>query len=165
MPRDVVIRSIRESDAPSIHAVALESWRHTYHNIFDKQLIENFVNKKYAVEAIASLFPLIQSGTIFFHVAEHKSKIIGFCNIGVNEQSAELYRIYMLPAFIGQGIGRRLLDLGEAFVKEHGIDSYFCLVHKDNEIGKRFYINSGFQHIPEQDKDDEWFMEKGLSAK
>lgn len=165
MPRDVVIRSIRESDAPSIHAVALESWRHTYHTIFDQQLIENFVNNNYALESILSLLPRIQSGAMFFHVAEHESKIIGFCNIGVNEQSAELYRIYLLPTFIGQGIGRRLLDHGEAFVTEHGIDSYFCFVHKDNEIGKRFYLHSGFKHIPEKDKDVEWFMEKGLSVK
>jgi len=163
MLNDVVIRPIKESDAPSIHAVALEAWRHTYRTIFDQQFIENFVNRNYAPEAILSLFPRIQSGAMFFHVAEYESKVIGFCNIGINKQSAELYRIYLLPVFIGQGIGRRFLELGEVFVGEHGIDSYFCFVHKNNEIGKQFYLNSGFKHISEKDKEDEWFMEKRLS--
>ena len=76
----------------------------------------------------------------------------------------KLYRIYLLPDYIGQGLGRRLLERGETFLLEHGINTYFCFVHKDNEMGKRFYIRSGFQHIPEKDHDDEWNMEKNLAS-
>jgi len=141
----------------------LEAWRHTYSMIFDQQFIEDFVNRHYAPKATLSLFPRIRSGSMFFHIAECASKVIGFCNIGINKQSAELYRIYLLPAFMGQGIGQRFLELGETFVVEHGLDSYFCFVHKNNEFGKRFYFRSGFKHISEKDKDDEWFMEKSLS--
>lgn len=162
MPKDVIVRPLQESDAPKIHAVALEAWQHTYHKIFDQEFIENFVNRNYSEEAITSLFPRIQSGSMIFHVAEHRSKIIGFCNLGINNQSSELYRIYLLPAFIGQGIGQEMLELCETFVIENGINSYFCFVHKDNEIGKRFYIKSGFRHVFEKDKEDEWFMEKTI---
>ena len=164
MLNDVAIRPIRESDALAIYTVALEAWRYTYRTIFDQQFIENFVNRNYAPEAILSLFPRIQSSSMFFHVAEYESKVIGFCHIGINQQSAELYRIYLLPAFIVQGIGQRFLELGEAFIVEHGIDSYSCFVHKNNEIGKGFYLHSGFKHISEKDKEDEWFMEKRLST-
>lgn len=160
MSKDVIVRPLQESDASKIHAVALEAWQYTYRTIFDQQFIENFVNRNYAEGAIASLFPRIQSGSMCFDVAEHRSRIIGFCNLGINDQSAELYRIYLLPAFIGQGIGQKMLELCESFVTEHGINSYFCFVHKDNEIGKRFYLKSGFRHILEKDKEEEWFMEK-----
>jgi diamine N-acetyltransferase len=163
MLSDVVIRPVRESDASDIYTVALEAWRYTYHMIFGREFIEDFVNQHYAPKAILSLFSQIQSGSMFFYIAEYEAKIIGFCNIGINQQSAVLYRIYLLPAFIGQGIGKRFLELGEAFVAEHGIDSYSCFVHKDNHIGKRFYLRAGFKHIFEQDKNDEWFMEKRLS--
>jgi ribosomal protein S18 acetylase RimI-like enzyme len=124
MSKDVIVRPLQESDAPKIHAVALEAWQYTYRMIFDQQFIENFVKRNYAEEAIASLFRRIQSGSMFFDVAEYESRIIGFCNIGINNQSAELYRIYLLPAFIGQGIGQKMLELCEAFVIEHGINSY-----------------------------------------
>ncbi len=160
---DVVFREIREADASSIHAVALEAWRYTYDGIFDQHFIENFVNRNYSKEAILSLIPQIKSGSMFFSVAQYGSKVIGFCNIGIAKQSAQLYRIYILPDFIGQGIGQKFLELGETFVVAHGLDSYFCYVHKNNEIGKQFYLKSRFRHIFIKDKDDEWFMEKKLS--
>lgn len=162
MLKDVIYRPIRKADTPGIHAMAFESWQYTYSNIFDQQYIQNFVDENYSSEAIASLLPQIQSGLMFFHVAEYKSKIIGFCNIGFTKNSAEIYRIYLLPTFIGQGIGYKLLEYGEAFVLEHGIKSIFCFVNKNNEIGKRFYLNSSFKHIQEKDKDDEWYMVKEL---
>jgi ribosomal protein S18 acetylase RimI-like enzyme len=161
---DVVIRPIRESDAPDIHRVALDAWRHTYRTIFDSQFIEDFVNRNYAPEAILRSFSGMQAGSVFFYVAEHASRVIGFCHIGIHSKGAELYRIYLLPEYIGQGLGRRFLERGEAFVAEHGLDSLACFVHKDNEIGKRFYLNSGFKHIAERDKGDEWFMQKRLSG-
>ena len=163
MSKDIVFRSIRKTDASNVQAVALESWRFTYGTIFGQQFIETFIDKYYAPEAILALFPHIQEGSMFFYVAETEQKVIGFCNIGIQHQNAQLYGIYLLPSFIGQGIGRRLLELGEAFVMERGIGSYFCFVHKDNEIGKRFYFTSGFEHISQKDKEDEWFMEKRLS--
>ena len=161
---DVTIRPIRESDTLSIRAVALEAWNYTYRDIFDQQFIEQFVNQNYAPERILSLLPLLQSGTLSFHVAEYESKVVGFCNIGIDRQTAELYRIYLLPEYIGHGIGRRLLERGEEFLREHGIITYYCFVHKDNELGKRFYFRSGFYHVPEKDHDNEWYMEKKLTA-
>jgi ribosomal protein S18 acetylase RimI-like enzyme len=163
MQKNIILRPIRESDAPNIRAVALEAWQYTYRNIFDKQFIENFVNRNYAPERILALFPRLQSGTMDFNVAEDESKIIGFCNIGIDGQVAELYRIYLLPAYIGQRLGQRLLELGEKYLVEHGISTYSCFVHKENEIGKRFYLRSGFQHIAEKDQDDEWYMQKKVS--
>ena len=162
MCKDVIIRPITESDAPNMHPVALQAWQYTYRHIFDPQFIENFVNRNYASERILSLFPRLQAGTMCFHIAEHESRIVGFCNIGIDQPTSELYRIYLRPNYIGKGLGRNLLASGETFLLEHGINSYFCFVHKDNEIGKRFYVRSGFQHIPERDQDYEWYMEKKL---
>jgi ribosomal protein S18 acetylase RimI-like enzyme len=158
-----MIRSITETDVPNIHAVALEAWNHTYRNIFEQPFMDNFVDQYYAPEAILSLFPRIQSGTMCFYVAEYESNVIGFYNIGIDQRIAELYRIYLLPVYIGRGVGQKLLGLGEKFLLEHGIHTYFCYVHKDNETGKHFYFRSAFQYVPEKDHDDEWYMEKRLA--
>jgi ribosomal protein S18 acetylase RimI-like enzyme len=163
MPDDVLIRPVREADLQSIQAVALEAWQYTYHNIFDEQFIEKFVNQNYAPEATMALFPYLQAGTICFDVAEYESRVIGYCHIGIHEQTAQLYRIYLLPAYIGQGIGKKLLRRGESFLLGHRINTYSCFVHQDNEIGKRFYSRAGFQHIPEKDRDDEWYMQKRIA--
>lgn len=162
MPNNIIIRSLEEEDASNIHAVALEAWIYTYRLIFESQFIEEFVGKNYSPKAILSLFPRLKSQTMSFDVAERESKIIGFCNIGIHEQTAELYRIYLLPNYIGQGIGQRLLQHGEKFIAEKNINSYHCFVHSKNEIGKGFYLRSGLQHVPEKDQTDEWFMEKNF---
>ncbi len=159
---EIVYRQLRESDASSVQAVALEAWRHTYHMIFEPQFIEDFVRRNYAPEVTVSLLPRIESGGMFFDVAEHESKIVGFCNIGLIEQRAQLLRIYLLPPYIGQGLGRKLLQLGEEFVVSRGISTFFCYVHKDNGLGKGFYLRNGFRHVAEKDNEDEWYMEKTL---
>jgi diamine N-acetyltransferase len=151
------------SFAPGIQAVALEAWRYTYRTIFDPEFIEDFVRRNYAPEGTVSLLPRIHSSDLFFHVAEQDSNIVGFCNIGLTERSAQLLRIYLLPSHIGQGLGRKLLHLGEEFVMTHSLSSYFCFVHKDNELGKRFYLRNNFIHITEKDHQDEWYVEKVLS--
>ena len=161
---EIILRQIKETDAPSIQEVALEAWRYTYHAIFDQEFIENFVHRNYAPEVTLSLLPRIHSGDMFFHIAEQDSKIVGFCNIGLTGEGAQLLRIYLLPSYIGQGLGRKLLHLGEEFVMAHGVATYFCFVHKDNELGRRFYLRNKFRHIREKDHGDEWYMQKTLTS-
>jgi ribosomal protein S18 acetylase RimI-like enzyme len=156
-------RPLTGADAPGVYDVALESWRYTYRTIFDSAFIENFVRNNYAPERLIILLPRIQNGEMFFHVAVDDAHLIGFCHIGISAQRAQLLRIYLLPSYIGQGIGRNLLHLGEAFIAAKGLNSYFCFVHKDNELGKAFYLRKGFRHVVEKDHDDEWYIEKSLA--
>ena len=83
--------------------------------------------------------------------------------MGQTQQGIELFRIYLLPEFFGQGIGGLLLAKGEQYLSQQGLSSYFCFVHSANELGKRFYKKQGFHHVSERDENDEWFMEKQLS--
>jgi ribosomal protein S18 acetylase RimI-like enzyme len=164
MVKEPIYRSFSEADAPGVHDVALESWRHTYRTIFDSAFIENFVHNNYAPERLINLVTRIQNGEMFFDVALVDSQIVGFCHIGIiPDQRAQLFRIYLSPSYIGQGIGRKLLQLGEPFIIAKGLNSYFCFVHKENELGKAFYLRNGFQHVPEKDNDDEWYIEKSLT--
>jgi ribosomal protein S18 acetylase RimI-like enzyme len=159
---EVIVRQFRRADAPAVYAVALESWRHTYRSIFGEEFIDDFVRRNYAPEASIALLPRIAAGEMFFHVAEQGAQIVGFCNILVTEQHAELLRIYLLPSHIGRGLGSKLLQPGEAFIAAHHFRTYFCFVHQDNAIGKAFYLKNGFRHLAEKDHDDQWFMEKML---
>ena len=90
-------------------------------------------------------------------------EIIGFCNIGLTPQGAQLFRIYLHPTAIGQGIGATMLQRGEQFIRTHSHTTYFCFVHSRNELGKRFYERQGFQHRVELDQEEEWYMEKQLT--
>src|SRR5262245_59124894 len=98
-----------------------------------------------------------------FAVALDADQIIGFCNIGMATRGAQLFRIYLQPAYMGQGSGSALVERGEGFVRERGFPFYYCFVHKHNELGKRFYLRRGFRHHLEFDQNDEWYMEKQLT--
>ena len=77
-------------------------------------------------------------------------------------RGAELFRIYLRPAYIGTGVGSALLAR-EHSLRTRSVPSYYCFVHKDNELGKCFYLRQGFRHLPGSDRDDEWYMEKTIS--
>ena len=159
----IVSRSLLASDADAVFAVAHEGWQFTYAAIFEPAFIDQFVCTNYAPERLRELVPLVEAKEIFFDVALDADQIIGFCNIGTTAQGAQLFRIYLRPAYIGRGVGTTLLERGERFVRTRGFTSYCCFVHKDNELGKRFYLRHGFRHRPESDQSEEWYMEKQLS--
>ncbi|MCS6938185.1 MAG: GNAT family N-acetyltransferase [Roseiflexus sp.] len=159
----IVYRPLITNDADAVFAVAQEAWRFTYASIFDPAFIDQFVSTNYAPAHLRALVHLVDSNALFFDVALDANRVIGFCNAGMTPQGAQLFRIYLLPTYIGRGIGSGLLQRGEAFLRDQGVDSYFCYVHKDNELGKRFYLRQGFVHRAGLDRDDEWYMEKRLS--
>jgi ribosomal protein S18 acetylase RimI-like enzyme len=159
---EIVFRKLTVDDVGDVQRVALEAWRHTYKNIFEEKFIDDFIASNYSPDQLARLVPEIQSGQMFFHVAEISSSIVGFCNTAITDQGVKLWRIYVLPQYIGKGIGHRLLELSERFVVDRGFKDYSCLVHKNNDLGKRFYMKQGFKHINAKDVDDEWYMEKTL---
>jgi len=79
---------------------------------------------------------------------------------------ALLWLLQWLPlgvqAWLGRGIGAKLLALGEDWLRAAGVNVYNCFVHRGNDLGKRFYLSQGFEHRPERDRGDEWYMEKRL---
>jgi len=156
-------RALRTDDADGVFEAARDAWQFTYATIFDPAFIHQFVRTNYAPDRLRSLVPLVDDQRMFFDVALDGEHVVGFCNMGATRRGAELFRIYLMPAYIGAGIGSRLLERGEQFLRARGFSSYFCFVHRDNELGRRFYIRHGFRHVPGSDQNDEWFMEKALS--
>jgi len=155
-------RNFQISDSEMVKNVALESWKYTYNKIYSFQFIQNFIDENYFPSKLAIFIPKIKQKEIFFKVAAINSQIVGFCQIGDRSQGMELCRIYLLPDYIGKGIGKALLTLGEEFIKSKENREYFCYVHEKNQFGRNFYIRNGFIHLPYKDKDDEWYMEKKL---
>ena len=159
----MVYRSLQTSDVEAVLAIAREAWQFTYATIFDPAFIDQFVRTHYAPERLRALVPLVEAHQLFFAVALDAEQRIGFCHIGPTARGAELFRIYLRPAYIGRGIGSTLLERGEEFLRTRGFPTYYCFVHKANELGKRFYLRHGFRHRPESDQNDEWYMEKRLT--
>lgn len=162
VPADITYRRFTADDAEGVFAAACESWHATYENILPRVFIDGFLATHYGPEKLRTFSLPAARGECFFHVAEADGEIIGFCHIGFRTAGAELYRIYLRPPWLHRGIGAQLLARGEAWLRAANVDHYYCYVHRRNELGKRFYLRMGFQHQPERDRGEEWFLEKRL---
>jgi ribosomal protein S18 acetylase RimI-like enzyme len=162
MSGDLALRALRETDVQAVYEVAFEAWHSTYKDIYPAEFIHNFVQTNYAPAVSLRLVPRVQAGQQFFHVALVQSSVIGFCHIAETRHGMELLRIYLRPSYIGQGIGRALLQQGEDFIQAQGYSTYCCFVHKENDLGKNFYLRNGCTHMSEKDGAEEWYMEKRL---
>ena len=143
---NIKYRQLCKSDFDKIYIVALEAWNYTYKDIFTPAYIKNYIDKFYAKEVMEKQFPLVEKGEMFFEVAEKNGNIIGFCNIELkSDDKAELLRIYLKPSYIGKGIGKKLLLHGEEFLISKNVKKIYCYAHKENKLGRQFYLNNGFE--------------------
>ena len=144
-------RQLCENDFEKIYNVALEAWNYTYKNIFTSSYIKNYVDKFYSQEVMQKQLLLIEKGEMFFEIAKENESIIGFCNIEVKDNDkAELLRIYLKPSYIGKGVGKKLLLLGEEFLTSKGVKKLYCYAHKENKLGQQFYLKNGFKIASEK---------------
>ena len=150
-----------EGDVEGIQAAARESWRATYAGILPPDVIQDFLTRNYAREAL--LITLQRSADIFI-VAKEGSRVVGFCHLGDRGGGPELYRLYLIPACWGQGVGSQLLALLERRLRERGIPAYRCFVHERNERAQAFYARRGFVRDPSCDESDEWCLRKQLES-
>ena len=158
----VTFRSFQPDDADAVYRVALAAWRYTYRDIYDVTFIDQLVRRHYALEALRRLLPSPYASTMFFEVALASAEVVGFCHMGERDHGMELFRLYLLPAYIGKGVGRQLLERGEAFLVAQGVLHYCCFVQQNNALGQRFYLRQGFYHVPEFDQGDNRYMKKQL---
>lgn len=82
----------------------------------------------------------------------------------------EIARLYVVKAFIGQGIGRLLMQSAIDIAKEKGKDVVWLGVWEHNQRAIRFYTAWGFQKFGEcdfllgNDLQHDWLMKKDLTG-
>ena len=155
----IEIASATEDDIAGIQLTAAQSWRAAYADIFTSDFIESFVGRAYSTE---SLRRVIHSTQSTFVVAREDGEIIGFSHAGYGPRGAELYRIYLRPAWWGSGVGDLLLAHTEAWLREEGYPGYGCYVHRRNAVGQRFYAKHRFVRMEVPDEGDNDYLWKAL---
>ena len=146
-------RPLLKRDVKPIQAVALKAWKYTYRNIYSPKTIQRYVSSYYSDESFEKfVLPTTRKGIDSFYVALDGRKLIGYAHVGKRREGWELFRIYLLPRYIGKGIGKRLLHLCERALKRKRAGSYFLFVHSGNKLGKDFYLRNGFVRVKRRDR-------------
>jgi len=132
-----VIRPGTPEDAEAVARVQIESWQAAYPHLFSEEQL-SAISLAERTENWRRWPPL---------VAELGGDVVGFAAVGPAHDAAadgELWAIYVRPARWGTGIGRTLLEAGEARLRELGHTSAVLWVFEDNPRARRFYEAAGW---------------------
>ncbi|WBL13120.1 GNAT family N-acetyltransferase [Sutcliffiella sp. NC1] len=137
------IRRANMDDAKGISKVHVDSWKTTYANIVPKEYLKNL-----SYESREQLWlNNIPNGGVY--VAENsEGDIVGFSSGGkersgkYNGFNGELYAIYILKEYQGQGVGKALITPIIDEIIGMGLHSMLVLVLNDNS-SRLFYERLG----------------------
>jgi GNAT superfamily N-acetyltransferase len=135
------LRPGNPSDVPEISRAYVESWRTTYEGWVPEPFLEGMTEAAAAKIFTESLLP--NQYSYFLHVVEVNKKIIGFAD-GGKERShpekgiGELYAVYLLKDYQGQGLGRALFEASVKSLREAGMKSMVVWVLEQSPA-RRFY--------------------------
>ncbi len=147
----ITIRFAEPADAHDIARVQTESWRTTYAGIISAEFLANMdVSRRAAVWHNGLTDRNNRNG--YFIAQTTIGEVVGFA-IGGPERDGhpvykgELLAIYLLEAYQGQGIGKRLLKTVAAWLHEHHYNNMLIWVLAENTNGIAFYEALGGQRV------------------
>ena len=141
----VIFRTLKEGDIPLIQKLALKAWLFTYKNIYTEKTIRKEVAKYYSDKSFRNYLSKTKQNKEFFGVAVDKNSILGYAHVGRKNNKWEIFRIYVSPDRLRQGLGTRLIHHIEVFLKSKKAKQYRVYSHLKNKIASNFYRKIGFK--------------------
>lgn len=139
----IAVREARIEDAAAIARVHIDSWRTTYAGIVPDDYLAG-MSYQSRTSFWDNVLRLAGERQQFIYVAETgEGEIVGFTSGGPDRESnppfqAELYTIYLLEHYQGQGLGRRLFYALVERLARAGLTSMLLWVFAVNPA-RRFY--------------------------
>jgi ribosomal protein S18 acetylase RimI-like enzyme len=145
----IIIRPWQKSDLASIRRITWQSWISTYSSFIPESDLRSYFDVTYTEAFLLSMFddPFMRG-----FIAEKDDHIAGYARLFLNRDENRLYvpSMYLLPDFLGQGIGRRLLEAAEEYAAEKQVDRLWIGVMVKNRQALLFYRKVGFQFVREE---------------
>ena len=138
------IRRAVNDDASGIARVQVDTWRTAYAGIMP---VERLAQLSYERSA-AHWEGQIANPDNIVHIAEVDGATVGFAASGKERDNAagydsEIYAIYVLEAYQGNGIGRELIHSAAKELGQRGYQTMLIWVLEDNTPSRAFYERMG----------------------
>jgi len=136
------IRPTLHADAPALAQVHVQAWEETYRGL----LPDGEIDRRDFAYRLAQWEKLIARGD-WAMVAEAEGEVVGFVTVGPARDDepghlGELYSIYVLRAWHGQGVGKALFETGRSQLVASGLTPFYCYVLPGNPA-EQFYERMG----------------------
>lgn len=155
------LRRATANDVSAIQTIGLLTWPATYLPFASPNFVLANLNSWWTEEEVQR--SIAEDVTI---LACEENQVLGMLTLGMFESEPVIWKIYVLPAAQGKGIGRRLLN---AAFEQVGDSADIRLEFvKGNERARAFYERAGFELDFEEDPGDGtttvWMRRKALNA-
>lgn len=151
MRHSLQIRPGQPGDASRLAVLATQVWLHTYATDGITEEISQYVLSELTVERFSA--SLGEPETIFL-VAECGECLVGFAAVkfgascpSVAGPAVELQTLYVQEHFVGNGVGRSLLQAAEARARERSASPLWLTVNAKNVRAIAFYARQGYSKV------------------
>ena len=147
-----IIRKKKKEDCKEIAHIVTISWNETYKGIVPDEILNNlYLNEE---ERALNSYNSFDEKENHQYVLEVNNNIVGFVNVGLSkdlsyEKCGEIYAIYVLNKYKGNGFGKELIDVGIKELKAMNFDKMLigCL---DGNPSNDFYKHIGGKYIKQR---------------
>ena len=156
-PPPWTIRAATVNDAEAIEAVRIATWKACYRGLLPDTYLDDLKVESRRVDRIRRGIERADGAVRVVAVAE--SQVIGMGMAGSPEEAesdpqiGELYVLYVLPGWQGQGVGRALWQRISAGLSARGYRTAILWTLRDRSPTRRFYEANGWTF---DGADDEW---------
>ncbi|MDT0345867.1 GNAT family N-acetyltransferase [Streptomyces litchfieldiae] len=151
----IEIREMTDADIEGVGRARIEGWRHAYRGVVPKDFLDGMRPELFAARLRAAL-PAEPPGRVHLVADLRGTGVIGWAHPGTyrpdetvdkeeeeTENWGELYALYLVPRYIGAGVGRALLDASTRWLAGQGHRRMRLWVLRENALGRGFYGRSG----------------------
>lgn len=160
LPLDVTIRPGSPDDAPAVAAFGQVVTRATYAPI-DPAAAEHVAETWWTTESVERSM----ARTRHWLAVGPDDDLLGVANLGRRDEKAVLWKLYVLPARHGTGLGRRLLEETSATAHADGDETLWLSYVVGNTHAAGFYVSQGFVEThrePDPPYPDQVWMRRDL---
>ena len=136
----IVVREADGNDLDAVVAVGRQTWPVTHAGLYAPELVDLFLAKWWTKDAC---IPAIRAGRTLVAEVEDDDRsgdrhVIGMAAYGPHDGAHTIWKLYVLPAWQGHGIGGLLL---QAIIHRHG-DQALYLSYADGNASAAAFTNS-----------------------
>ena len=156
----IKVRKANIGDVEAIAKLINKTWKISYKGILSENILDERTyqqNMPYIEKDIDS------NNKVVLIAANDSSKIIGMVSGGICREKeegydSELYAIYVLPKYQGEGVGKLLFINFCIWLKERKNRSMMLWVLKANKDSREFYKRMGGKEVKEKQIDKSSFL-------
>jgi GNAT superfamily N-acetyltransferase len=148
---DISIRSAGQDDAVLLSRILCRSWRFGYRGMIDQDYLDTLPEDRW----VETFTQWMREGVMDCALAYQGDRVAGCVAYGPSREKdrvgwGEVSILYLLPEYMGKGVGAALLDHAESRLRKAGLKRCFLWALRENKRAIAFYRKQGYTQTQDE---------------